>query len=221
MIDFKNLLNLEYIIVLILSLVAFFISISFHEFAHGYIAYKLGDSTAKFSGRLTLNPVKHFDLYAILFFIVFRFGWAKGVPIDSRNFKNEKHGMVYSALAGPCTNVILAFIFLSVVRILVNVEFNSDITYNIAYYVVLFSWQMVQVNSMLAIFNLIPLPPLDGSKIFYAFLPDRLYFKILSYDRYMMIFSLILVYVGVLDKIVYTGVNNLISVLEKIVGVFL
>jgi len=97
----------------------------------------------------------------------------------------------------------------------------TRITYNIAYYVVLFSWQMVQVNSMLAIFNLIPLPPLDGSKIFYAFLPDRLYFKILSYDRYMMIISLILVYVGVLDKIVYTGVNNLISVLEKIVGVFL
>ena len=207
---------------------AFFISVSFHEFAHGYVAYKMGDPTAKLSGRLTLNPVKHFDLYAILFFALFRFGWAKGVPIDSRNFKNEKHGMVYSALAGPVTNILIMFIsllgFYALRAWLIELLFGgttSEALIVAIEYTLIFFESMIEVNAVLAIFNLLPLPPLDGSKIFLAFLPDRLYFEVLSYDRYMMIASLILVYTGVLDKFIFTGASKLIMIFSKIAGVIL
>ena len=214
-------ISFDYIIGLVLSLVAFFISISFHEFAHGYVAYKLGDNTAKINGRLTLNPVKHFDLFAILFFAIFHFGWAKGVPVDSRNFKNEKHGMVYTALAGPVTNVLLCFVFMFLYKLIASISFTSMMAYQICYYIAEFTTSMVSGNAMLAIFNPIPIPPLDGSKIFLAVLPERLYFKILSYDQYMMIASLILVYSGVLDKTVSTGVNNLIAFIDRVVGVII
>lgn len=214
-------IDFSYIIGLLISLVAFFISISCHEFAHGYIAYKMGDPTAKYSGRLTLNPVKHFDLFSILFFIFFRFGWAKGVPIDPRYFKNKKHGMVYSALAGPVTNIVLALVFTLFVELIYKMSFTSDILYQIFYYIHMFCQYMISVNAMLAIFNLIPIPPLDGSKIFFAVLPEDLYFKVLSYDKYMMIISLILVYVGALDRIVNQGVSNLVMILHKIVGVII
>lgn len=214
-------ISLDYIIGLLISLVAFFLSISCHEFAHGYVAYKMGDPTAKLNGRLTLNPIKHFDLFSILFFVVFRFGWAKGVPVDSRYFKNQKHGMVYSALAGPVTNVLLAFIFTVILNLLYKMSFTSELIFNIFKYIAMFCQYMISVNAMLAIFNLIPIPPLDGSKIFFAVLPENLYFKVLSYDRYMMIISLVLVYTGVLDKVVYTGVSNLVNLLSNFVGVFL
>ena len=214
-------MNIDYIIGLVISAVAFLISVSCHEFAHGYLAYKMGDPTAKFSKRLSLNPLRHFDLFGILFFLVFRFGWAKGVPIDPRYFKDKKKGMVYSALAGPVTNVILALISLVFLNFIYKINSTSEILFTVFTWIAVFLVQMVSVNAMLAIFNLIPIPPLDGSKIFFAVLPEDKYFKVLSYDRYMMIFSLILVYTGVLDKIIFTGVDNLINLLEKIVGVFI
>ena len=208
--------------VILISLLAFLLSISCHEFAHGYTAYKMGDLTAKVNGRLTLNPIKHFDVFAVIFFVVFRFGWAKGVPINPNNFKNPKHGMVYSALAGPVTNVILAFLFAVVYGLLCKIPFaDENILYHITYYSAVFSWQMISVNAMLAVFNLFPIPPLDGSKIFLAVLPENTYFRVLEYDRYMMIVSLIVVYTGVLDRFIFTGVDKLIMIIEKIVGVIL
>ncbi len=214
--DFSN------IPVILIGLAAFLISISCHEFAHGFAAYRMGDYTAKNSGRLTLNPIKHFDMFAVLFFVVFRFGWAKGVPINPNNFKNPKHGMVYSALAGPVTNILLAFVFAFVYELLCGIPFKEEnIIYHITYYFAVFSWQMVSVNAMLAVFNLFPIPPLDGSKIFLAFLPENTYFKVLEYDRYMMIISLIVVYTGILDTFIFTGVNKLIMMIENIVGVIL
>jgi len=206
---------------ILISAVAFLISVSCHEFAHGYSAYKMGDPSAKFSGRLSLNPLKHFDVFGIIFFLVFRFGWAKGVPVDPRYFKDKKKGMVYSALAGPLTNVILALLSLIIFQLICQISFTSKALYMVFYYIAMFFQYMVSVNAMLAIFNLIPVPPLDGSKIFFAVLPERLYFKVLSYDRYMMIVSLILVYTGVLDNIIFSGVRNLIDILEKFVGVFI
>lgn len=215
MISFDNIVSI------LISVAAFFVSVSCHEFAHGYIAYKMGDPSAKNAGRLTLNPIKHFDLFAIIFFVVFRFGWAKGVPVDSRYFKNEKRGMAYSALAGPVTNVVIAFIFTIITALIYKIHITSDAVYHILYYAVVFCQHMISVNAMLAIFNLLPIPPLDGSKIFLAFLPDDLYFKALSYDRYMMIISLVLVYTGVLDRFINTGIVNLVTFLSNIVGVFL
>ena len=214
-------MNISYLIGLVISTLAFLLSISFHEFAHGYAAYKMGDPTAKITGRLSFNPFKHFDLFGIIFFLVFHFGWAKGVPIDPRFFKDRKKGMVFSALAGPCINILLALISLVLLNLIYKIEFTSKIWYTVFTYIAMFFNYMVSVNAMLAIFNLLPIPPLDGSKIFFAVLPEDKYFKVLSYDRYMMIISLILVYTGVLDKIIFTGVNNLISVLEKFVGVFI
>ncbi len=206
---------------IIISIAAFLISVSCHEFAHGYLAYLMGDPTAKNSGRLSLNPVRHFDLFSILFFVIFHFGWAKGVPVDPRYFKSPKKGLVYSSLAGPLTNIILALISLVIFKLILKISFTSQVLLIIFTYIAMFFNYMVSVNAMLAIFNLIPIPPLDGSKIFLAFLPENLYFKALSYDRYMMIISLILVYTGVLDKFIFAGVNNLVNILERIVGVFI
>jgi Zn-dependent protease len=212
---------IENIIGIVISILAFLISVSCHEFAHGYSAYLMGDPTAKINKRLSLNPARHFDLFSILFFVIFHFGWAKGVPVDPRYFKNPKKGLVYSSLAGPLTNIVLAFISLIIFKLLLKISFTSHVLYVIFTYIAMFFNYMISVNAMLAIFNLIPIPPLDGSKIFLAFLPEELYFKALSYDRYMMIVSLILVYTGVLDKFIFTGVNNLVNILERIVGVFI
>ena len=202
--------SIDSLIVFVLSTVAFLLSISCHEFAHGFAAYKMGDPTAKLSGRLTLNPIKHFDWFAVLFFVVFHCGWAKGVPINPAYFKNPKRGMVYSSLAGPLTNIVLAFISALIFRFLLPVVTNNVFVY----YFMNFLTHMVYVNCMLAIFNLIPMPPLDGSKIFFSVLPDRLYYKVMSYDRYMIIISLLLVYFGVLDNVIFNGTTNLIRVLD-------
>lgn len=223
----SNLLNffVTYGIPFILSIIAFLFSISCHESAHGLVAYKLGDPTAKMSGRITLNPLKHFDLFAILFFAVFRVGWAKGVPIDSRYFKDPKKGIVLSSLAGPATNILLAFLSMVILRLvglipkLVGlIPIHSQGLYLALNYVAMFFSSMVSVNLMLAIFNLLPIPPLDGSKIFFSLLPERIYYKIMSYDRIMIFVALALVWFGAFDKLIQTGVQNLYTVLQNIVN---
>lgn len=209
-------LSLEKIIATIISVSAFLISISCHEYAHGYVAYKLGDPTAKNSGRLSLNPLRHFDLLSILFYLVFHFGWAKGVPINPGYFKDTKKGMVMSAIAGPLTNVILALVSAVIMQFIPESVSFDGFGYYLLLYFYQFLYYMMSVNVMLAIFNLIPIPPLDGSKVFYSVLPDRIYYKILSYDRYMLIILLILVYAGVLDKIIMTGVGNLSEIIMRL-----
>ena len=178
----SNLLNffVTYGIPFILSIIAFLFSISCHESAHGLVAYKLGDPTAKMNGRITLNPLKHFDLFAILFFAVFRVGWAKGVPIDSRYFKDPKKGIVLTSLAGPATNILLAFVSMVILKLVGLIPIHSQGLYLVLNYVAMFFSSMVSVNLMLAIFNLLPIPPLDGSKIFFSLLPERIYYKIMS-----------------------------------------
>ena len=125
--------SMSKVIATVISISAFLISVSCHEFAHGYVAFKLGDPTAKQSGRLTLNPMKHFDLISIMFFVVFRFGWAKGVPINPMYFKDRKKGMVMSALAGPLTNILLALISAIILEFLPD-RINSS---KIVYYIVI------------------------------------------------------------------------------------
>ncbi len=208
--------SLENIIATVISIAAFLISVSCHEFSHGYVAYKLGDPTAKNSGRLTLNPLKHFDLLSVLFYMVFHFGWAKGVPINPAYFKDTKKGMVMSALAGPLTNILLAFISAVILQIYPERVSFGGIGYHILLYLYQFLYYMLSVNVMLAIFNLIPIPPLDGSKVFFSVFPERIYYRILSYDRFMLLLLLVLVYTGVLDRVITTGAGNLTRIIMQL-----
>ena len=170
---------------LILSAMAALVALTIHEFAHGYTAYKLGDDTAKLNGRLTLNPAKHLDPFGVLCMIFFHFGWAKPVPIDPRNFKNPRRGFALTALAGPATNLIVGFFtaFLYLLCLTTFKETNTVFINNFEVNILLFLLYFFSINIGLGIFNLIPVPPFDGSRILNVILPDRLYFKIMRYER--------------------------------------
>ena len=178
---------------LLLSAVASLFCITVHELSHGYAAYRLGDPTAKNAGRLSLNPIKHIDLFGFLMMLVAHVGWAKPVPVDMRYFKEPKKGMALTALAGPLSNVVLALLILAMGSLLLWFAPESIVTA----YLVLFLCYTAVLSAGLGLFNLIPIPPLDGAKIFYAVLPDRLYRTMLYYERYVRFGVLILAWLGV------------------------
>ena len=181
-----------------LIVAASLLCITFHETCHGFVAWKLGDPTAKRMGRLTLNPIKHIDWFGLVMMAVFKFGWAKPVPVDMRYFKKPKRDMAITALAGPVSNVILTY-----AALLVRSVFLYVYLYHEGGMVLQFALQLVEytaiISSGLAIFNLIPIPPLDGSKVLYAFLPDHAYRKLMQYERYGMLVLMAVLFVGILD----------------------
>lgn len=170
---------------LILSAMAALVALTIHEFAHGYVAYKLGDDTAKSYGRLSLNPMKHLDPFGTLCMIFFHFGWAKPVPINPRNFKNPRKGFALTAIAGPATNIVVGFFtaFLYLLCLSSFKETNVTFINNLEINILLFLLYFFSINIGLGIFNLIPIPPFDGSRILNVILPERLYFKIMRYER--------------------------------------
>jgi Zn-dependent protease len=173
---------------LILSALAVLITLSIHEYAHAYAAHKLGDDTAKNMGRLTLNPLKHLDPIGAICMLLFKIGWAKPVPINARNFKDPKKGFALSALAGPLVNLIIAFLFSGIYLFsyyaLSDVMFEPDsFSLNLARNGLIFLQIFFSVNLGLGIFNLLPIPPFDGSRLLNVIFPPKIYFEIMKYER--------------------------------------
>lgn len=204
------LFNVSGIAEFIILISALLISFTIHEFSHAYTAYLLGDNTAKFYGRLSFNPLKHIDIIGFLMILVAGFGWAKSVPVNMNNFKDPKKGMAITSLAGPVSNIIIAFIscFLYLLFIKIGI-FNGYILY--------FLSVMIVYNCSLAMFNFLPISPLDGSKILFAFLPQKYYYKLMYIERYGFIILLIVINLPIFNTILSNGVYNLQSALFYLV----
>ena len=184
------------LVALLISAVAALLCITLHELSHGYVAYRLGDPTAKNAGRLTLNPIKHLDLMGLLMMVVVKVGWAKPVPVDMRYFKRPKQGMALTALAGPVANFLTALAAVALASVVWHfAPINKGTLLALC-----FLSNMALLGVGMGLFNLIPISPLDGSKILFAFLPDRTYYTILKYEKYVMGLLIILVLVGVFNK---------------------
>ncbi len=180
--------------ILLLSVPAVLWAITFHEFCHGYASYKLGDPTAYIRGRLTLNPLAHLDPMGALMLLLFRFGWAKPVPVDPRYYKNPKRDIFIVSIAGVTGNIITAILVGLIVRFLPVAVLKN-------FAVFMFIQMMVLINIGLAVFNLVPIPPLDGSKLIYPILPRSLLQKYFWLERYGMFVLMALLFLGVLQRI--------------------
>lgn len=179
--------------------IVLFTAMPIHEFSHGYAAYRLGDNTARYQGRLTLNPLAHLDLLGSLLLIFAGFGWAKPVPVNASGFKHPKRDMAITALAGPVSNILLATFVLIIYKFILQfwpvLRYQTDIVSVVMSLLAV----MITTNLYLAVFNLLPVPPLDGAKIFGAFLPDKYYFFVMRYERYIALLIFVLIFTGVLS----------------------
>ena len=181
---------------ILLSVIPSLLCITLHELSHGYVAYLLGDTTARDAGRLTLNPIKHIDWFGLAMMVAFHFGWAKPVPVDMRRFKDPKTGMAITALAGPISNVLITVVFLFLYGACYRWQFRSEL----GSYVVQIIYLTAYISLAFAIFNLLPISPLDGSKVLYSFLPYKAYLWLMRYEKYGMILLLILVATRILGS---------------------
>ena len=211
---FLDQMNWIQLIVLMMGAVASLCCLTIHELSHGYAAYRLGDPTAKVNGRLTLNPIAHVDWVGLFLMLVARVGWAKPVPVDMRNFKNPKRGMAITALAGPVSNFLLAYVALLVSSALYH--FAPDHRF-VAYALLFFSYMAV-LSVGLGLFNLIPIPPLDGSKVLFSLLPDRVYAMILRYERYLVLAVVFLAWSGMFSGPLGMAMEGIIHLLCRMSG---
>ncbi len=198
---------------LLITAFCVFLSLSFHEFCHGFAAYKMGDDTARLMGRLNLNPMSHLDPFGTFCLFFFGFGWAKPVPVNPMRFKSGKYksGMVITSLAGPLSNFVLAFLTLAVFRLLTLVPVTGGTAgraMGLAFDMLL---TLTAMNIGLGVFNLIPIPPLDGSKILNAVLPGRIYFKIMQYERYGFIILILLLNFPIFSNILDFLANQIFA----------
>ncbi|KAF0091377.1 MAG: metalloprotease [Fusobacteria bacterium] len=186
-----------YFVFFIISLL---ISLTIHELAHAYTSYKLGDSTAKIDGRISLNPLNHIDPYGFLAILIVGFGWAKPVMMNPYNFKNYRDGIFFTALAGPVSNIIQAILG----TLLLN--------FNFPFIVLEFIQVFVLINIILASFNILPIPPLDGYKVFSRILSNKLYFQAEYYERkYGFIILMVFLISGILRTIWFPVYNFLLN----------
>lgn len=187
----------ETILDYLIKALVLFTAVPVHECAHAWVAEKMGDDTGRKQGRITLNPFAHLTLWGSLMMILVGFGWGKPVMVDSRNFKNPKKGMVLTSLAGPASNFIMAFLSMIVYKVLAFLSYAKDSS-TLDMLATVFVY-ITLINISLAVFNFLPIPPLDGSKIFNAILPEKWYFTIMKYENFIFIALIVLVYSGLLD----------------------
>lgn len=205
-------LDFTYLLSIILGLVPSLICITLHEVSHGLVAYKFGDDTAKAAGRLTLNPLKHLDPMGLLMMLVFHVGWAKPVPVNMFRFSRPKQGMAITALAGPVSNLIIAIVFM----FLYGVGYIPLGMSAVGGYFLLMLQLTAYISLGLAVFNLIPISPLDGSKVLFALMPDEKYYKLMRYEKYGSIIMFALVATGVLGQPLSAAIDALYALLIPI-----
>ncbi|MBQ7835169.1 MAG: site-2 protease family protein [Ruminiclostridium sp.] len=198
-------------------LVILLIAFPIHECSHAFVAKMLGDNTAEEEGRITLNPFSHLDPMGTIGIMIFGIGWAKSVPINPRRARkvSQKTAMALTAAAGPISNVLVSLIFMIAEKIVIVASGLNDPT---AFYVASALDMVLSINLSLAVFNLLPIPPFDGSRIFLAFLPTKYYFSIMRYERFIMIGILVLLYTGILSIPFGILTNLLYSGLDFITG---
>ncbi len=209
-----------------------FLVLPFHEYAHAFAANKLGDPTARYQGRLSLNPMRHIDWFGAALIMLAGFGWAKPVPVNTRYFKRPKWDMALTALAGPVSNLLMAIVALLLKNIVLTIGINTETMFAlsgdvvgyisnqteslIVYFFYVFFMFLATINVALAVFNLLPIPPLDGSRLLTAFLPNRLYYTIMQYEQYIMMGLFVLIFMGVLDGPLNFLRSGVLDVLDTI-----
>ncbi len=213
LLDFWNSLDREAMLSALLRLISVLLCLTVHETCHGLTAYALGDPTAKREHRLSLNPLHHIDWFGLAAMLMLGFGWAKPVPVNMQYFKHPKRGMALTALAGPVSNFVLAVLLLIAARGLYYHSPDTALWGRIFYF--LYSTAALSVG--LGIFNLIPISPLDGSKVLFALLPDRAYMTLMQYERYGVFVLYALILLGIGDNFLGRAVYDVFSALVNLI----